>query len=115
MRSVETEMRWRATKFLRDRKGKSKRRWRGRCHPRDAPYLGRVTESVPTPVETDIQSTIFQVHKVQAIVDPLTNKELQWGALKATILGTYYDANGEIGFGNDVEGLSLCVRDHKML
>jgi len=33
--------------------------------------LGRVTESVPTPVETDIQSTIFQVHKVQAIVDPL--------------------------------------------
>ena len=65
--------------------------------------LGRVTESVPTPVETDIQSTIFQVHKVQAIVDPLTNKELQWGALKATILGTYYDANGEIGFGNDVD------------
>ena len=40
--------------------------------------LGRVTESVPTPVETDILSTIFQVHKVQAIVDPLTNKELQW-------------------------------------
>ena len=65
--------------------------------------LGRVTESVPTPVETDIQSTIFQVHKVQAIVDPLTNKELQWGALKATILGTYYDADGEIGFGNDVD------------
>jgi hypothetical protein len=65
--------------------------------------LGRVTESVPTPVETDIQSTIFQVHKVQAIVDPLTNKELQWGALKATILGTYYDDDGEIGFGNDVD------------
>jgi hypothetical protein len=65
--------------------------------------LGRVTESVPTPVETDIQSTIFQVHKVQAIVDPLTNKELQWGALKATILGTYYDGDGEIGFGNDVD------------
>src|SRR5215469_5068004 len=66
--------------------------------------LGRVTESVPTPVETDIQSTIFQVHKVQAIVDPLTNKELQWGALKATILGTYYDdVDGEIGFGNDVD------------
>jgi hypothetical protein len=53
--------------------------------------LARVTESVPTPVDTDIQSTIFQIHKVQAILDPLTIKELQWGALRATILGTYYD------------------------
>jgi hypothetical protein len=65
--------------------------------------LARVTESVPTPVEDEIRSTIFQVHKVQAILDPLTNKELQWGALKATILGTYYDDQGEINFGNDVD------------
>jgi hypothetical protein len=65
--------------------------------------LARVTESVPTPIESEIQSTIFQVHKVQAILDPLTNKELQWGALKATILGTYYDLDGKIEFGNDVD------------
>jgi hypothetical protein len=65
--------------------------------------LARVTESVPTPVDTDIQSTLFQVHKVQAILDPLTNKELQWCALKASILGTYYDNGDEIGFGNDVD------------
>jgi hypothetical protein len=65
--------------------------------------LARVTESVPTPVDADIQSTIFQVHKVQAILDPLTIKELQWGALKATILGTYYDDEDTIGFGNDVD------------
>lgn len=65
--------------------------------------LARVTESVPTPVEADIQSTIFQVHKVQAILDPLTNKELQWGALRASILGTYYDDGHKIDFGNDVD------------
>jgi hypothetical protein len=65
--------------------------------------LARITESVPTPVETEIQNTIFQVHKVQAMLDPLTNKELQWGALRATILGTYYDEEGKIAFGNDVD------------
>jgi len=96
-------MRWRAAKFLCDRKGKSKPRCSDDAILATRLILGRVTESVPTPVETDIQSTIFQVHKVQAIVDPLTNKELQWGALKATILGTYYDADGQIGFGNDVD------------
>ncbi len=69
----------------------------------DRLILARITESVPTPVETDIQNTIFQVHKVQAILDPLTNKELQWGALRASILGTYYDDNGTIAFGNDVD------------
>ncbi len=51
--------------------------------------LGRVRETTTTPVANDIQSTIFQIHKVQARIDPLTNAELQWGALKADILGTY--------------------------
>jgi hypothetical protein len=64
--------------------------------------LARVTESVPTPIDTEIQGTIFEVHKVQAILDPMTNKELQWAALQATTLGTYYDEAGEIEFGNDV-------------
>src|SRR6266516_5454281 len=41
--------------------------------------LARVSETATTPVAADIQSTIFQIHKVQAKIDPLTNAELQWG------------------------------------
>jgi len=66
--------------------------------------LARIRETAMTPVATDIQSTIFQIHKVQAAIDPLTNAELQWGALKADILGTYYDIpEGKIAFGNDID------------
>ena len=59
-------------------------------------------------VKQEIQQTIFQIHKVQAVVDPFTDIELQWGALKATILGTYYDfinsdEEYEVSFGNDVD------------
>ena len=68
--------------------------------------LARVSETATTPVAADIQSTIFQIHKVQAKIDPLTNAELQWGALKATILGTYYDEGDQIGFGNDIDTFS---------
>jgi len=65
--------------------------------------LARVTEAVPTPIDTEIQQTVFQVHKLGASVDAFTNRDLQWGAMKATILGTYYDTTyGAIGFGNDV-------------
>ena len=75
----------------------------------DRVILARVTDSVPTPVERDIQGAVFQLHKVQAIPDPVTAKELQWSALKASVVGTYYDAApGEDGervaaFGNDVD------------
>jgi len=66
--------------------------------------LARVRETAMTPVAADIQSTIFQIHKVQAAIDPLTNAELQWGALKADILGTYYDTlEQKIAFGNDID------------
>lgn len=66
--------------------------------------LARVSETSTTPVAGEIQSTIFQIHKVQATVDPFTDAELQWGALKADILGTYFDdGHGAIGFGNDVD------------
>jgi DNA helicase HerA-like ATPase len=66
--------------------------------------LARISETATTPVASDIQATIFQIHKVQAKIDPLTNAELQWGALKASILGTYYDGDdATIQFGNDVD------------
>ncbi len=74
----------------------------------DRVILARVTDSVPTPVERDIQGAVFQLHKVQAIPDPVTAKELQWSALKASVIGTYYDAKDGEGkrvaaFGNDVD------------
>lgn len=74
----------------------------------DRVILARVTDSVPTPVERDIQGAVFQLHKVQAIPDPVTAKELQWSALKASVVGTYYDAEDGNGgriaaFGNDVD------------
>jgi hypothetical protein len=65
--------------------------------------LARITDSVPTPVETNVQQTLFQAHKLQAQLDPLTHQDLQWGALKASIVGTYYDDGENIGFGNDVD------------
>ena len=66
--------------------------------------LARIRETATTPVAGDIQNTIFQIHKVQATVDPFTNAELQWGALQADILGTYYDGpDNSIAFGNDVD------------
>ena len=69
--------------------------------------LARVTNSAPTPVEANVQQTLFQIHKLQAQLDPLTNLDLQWGALKASIIGTFYDEEKDdelhIGFGNDVD------------
>lgn len=72
-------------------------------HFSDRLILARVTDSVPTPVDTDLQSTIYQIHKVRAMLDPITQKELQWSALKASIVGTYHDQEGRISFGNDVD------------
>jgi hypothetical protein len=75
----------------------------------DRVIMVRITESVPTPVASEIQQTIFQIHKAQAIVDPITNKEFQWSALKGKIVGTFYDREDEtsgaqaIGFGLDVD------------
>ena len=71
--------------------------------PRPALILARIIEPVATPLTVEQQQTIFTIHKVQAVVDPYTNSELQWGALKAAILGTYYDDDeSQITFGNDI-------------
>ncbi len=72
--------------------------------PRSALILARIIEPVATPLTVEQQQTIFTIHKVQAVVDPYTNAELQWGALKAAILGTYYDDDeSQITFGNDID------------
>jgi hypothetical protein len=77
--------------------------------PEDALYsdrliLARIVDEAPTPVDTQTQQMLFQVHKLQAALDPLTLKDLQWSALKASIVGTYYDGqDGAVKFGNDVD------------
>lgn len=65
----------------------------------------RITDSVPTPVATDIVQTVYQIHKNQANIDPITQKELQWSALKGSVIGTFYDNedDGTIAFGMDVD------------
>ncbi len=78
--------------------------------------LVRITDAIPTPIKQEIQQTIFQIHRLQAPVDPITNEALQWAALKGSILGTYYDdvidtidESGnqvplfKLGFGNDID------------
>ena len=73
-------------------------------HFSDRVILARVTDSVPTPVAGDALNTLFEVHKAQAVMDPYTMKELQWSAMRASIVGTFYDgAAGAISFGNDVD------------
>lgn len=80
--------------------------------PKDSDFcnrliLARVTNSAPTPVESNVQQTLFQIHKLQAQLDPLTHQDLQWGALKASIVGTFFDVREDdeysISFGNDVD------------
>jgi hypothetical protein len=48
-------------------------------------------------IQREIEGTEFQLQKAQAIPDPVTGKELQWTALKATVIGTCYDARNEDG------------------
>jgi hypothetical protein len=70
--------------------------------------LARVKDSAPTPIEANVQQTLFQMHKLQASPDPITQKDFQWRALTASIVGTFFDDLTEandprIGFGNDVD------------
>lgn len=75
----------------------------GQADRRPILILGRVTQAVATPVSQDIQRTIFAIHKVQAVTDPYTSAELQWGALQVSILGTYFDDGETVQFGNDID------------
>lgn len=75
----------------------------------DRLILARIVDEAPTPVDAQTQQMLFQVHRLQATLDPLTFKDLQWSALKASIVGTYYDYYDDqdgtttVRFGNDVD------------
>jgi hypothetical protein len=53
--------------------------------------LLRVLESAPTPLASEVQQTYFELQKKSMPeLDVFTQSELQWGALKTSILGMFY-------------------------
>ncbi|HQP69810.1 MAG TPA: hypothetical protein PLK90_05365 [Clostridiales bacterium] len=53
--------------------------------------LLRVLDSAPTPLSSDVQHTYFELQKKSMPeLDVFTQSELQWGALKTSVLGMFY-------------------------
>jgi hypothetical protein len=51
----------------------------------------RVLEAAPTPLSREVQQTYFELQKKSMPeLDVFTQSELQWGALKASVLGMFY-------------------------
>ena len=76
--------------------------------------LLRVLESAPTPLSQDVQKTYFELQKKSMPeLDIFTQSELQWGALKTSILGMFYshpENKNTIEFSGD---LNNYVSAHK--
>lgn len=71
--------------------------------------LLRVSDTAPTPLSKDVQQTYFELHKrSMPELDVWTKGELQWGALKATVLGMFFpdqDAADRMLFSGDVNNV----------
>lgn len=68
--------------------------------------LARVREPAPTPLANDVARTYFEMHKSHMPeLDVFTKSELQWGAVKVTVLGTFFDdpQTQDIEFGGDIQ------------
>src|SRR3972149_11012023 len=53
--------------------------------------LLRVLDTAPTPRSTEVQQTYFELQKKSMPeLDIFTQSELQWGALKTSVLGMFY-------------------------
>ena len=67
--------------------------------------LARVKEPTTTPLAFDVSRTYFELHKSHMPqIDVFTRAELQWSALKISILGTYYEnAEGTLEYAGDIE------------
>jgi DNA helicase HerA-like ATPase len=53
--------------------------------------LLRVLDAAPTPLSTEVQQTYFELQKKSMPeLDIFTQSELQWGALKTSVLGMFY-------------------------
>src|SRR5215472_4011497 len=68
--------------------------------------LLRVMETAPTPLSVQVQQTYFELHKKSMPeLDVWTQSELQWGALRCSVLGMFYPDmadRGRIAFSGDV-------------
>ena len=68
--------------------------------------LLRVMETAPTPLSVQVQQTYFELHKKSMPeLDVWTQSELQWGALKCSVLGMFYPDKADrtrIAFSGDV-------------
>lgn len=83
--------------------------------------LLRVLGPSPLPSDADLIKTRIE-HNQRRIeeevfvtdvldgLDPLTHAELQYGALKCRILGTFYEDNGELRLGSDLENYMSSTR-----
>ena len=89
--------------------------------PSELPYgmdphltLLRVLDVAPTPLSSDIQQTYFELQKrSMPEIDVFTQAELQWGALKTTVLGMLYvspDEAAKLEFSGDLNNI---VSAHK--
>ncbi|MDD2302573.1 MAG: DUF87 domain-containing protein, partial [Eubacteriales bacterium] len=76
--------------------------------------LLRVLESAPTPLSQDVQQTYFELQKKSMPeLDVFTQSELQWGALKTSVLGMFYphpEKLNEVEFSGDLNNF---VSAHK--
>ena len=71
--------------------------------------LLRVLDTAPTPLETEVQQTYFELQKKSMPeLDVFTQSELQWGALETSVLGMFYphpDENDAVEFSGDLNNL----------
>ena len=76
--------------------------------------LLRVLETAPTPLSKEVQQTYFELQKKSMPeLDVFTQSELQWGALKTSVLGMYYphpDDSSSLEFSGDMNNF---VSAHK--
>lgn len=71
--------------------------------------LLRVSDVAPTPLSEGVKQTYFELHKKSMPeLDIWTESELQWGALKATVLGMFYPSSEDtnrLAFSGDVNNV----------
>ena len=76
--------------------------------------LLRVLDTAPTPLSVEVQQTYFELQKKSMPeLDIFTQSELQWGALKTSVLGMFYpnpSKNNSVEFSGD---LNNYVSAHK--
>jgi hypothetical protein len=76
--------------------------------------LLRVLETAPTPLTREVQQTYFELQKKSMPeLDVFTQSELQWGALKTSVLGMFYphpDDEEKLEFSGDLNNF---VSAHK--